>query len=114
MNKLQKIEIVFPVGVELPPGWERVLDALVDMVCEAYEQQNPTRVMWPAGQGSKPIWREPQEPDWDDSVYFIDVAEREAYPKELERRRWQKLTPEQRRQEVEADRSTQGKPGEPR
>jgi hypothetical protein len=86
MSKLQKIEISFPVAVELPPGWERALDALVDMVCERYEEAHPGRTMWPAGYGSKPIWREPQEPEWDDSVYLIEVAEREAHPKELERR----------------------------
>lgn len=112
MSKLQKIEIAFPVGVNLPPGFERTLDALIGMVCEAYEEAHPDRVMWPAGQGSKPIWREPAEPDFDDSVYFIEVAEREAYPKELERRAWQKMTPEQRKAKTAADRGNQGKTSE--
>ncbi len=109
MSKLQKIEISFPVGIDLPPGWDRTLDALVGMICEQYEEDNPTRVMWPAGQGAKPLWREPQEPDWDTSVYYIEVAEREAYPKEIERREWQKMTPEQRKAKVAAEKSAQGK-----
>jgi hypothetical protein len=104
MGKLQKIEVIFPVPVDLPAGWERVLDGLVEMVCEMYEAENPDRTMWPAGMGSKPIWREPEEPNFDDNVYCVEVAEREAYPKEIERREWQKMTPEQRRAKVEADR----------
>lgn len=107
MSKLFKVEISFPVGVDLPPGWDRALDALIGMVCEAYEEQHPDRVMWPAGQGSKPLWREPMEPEFDDSVYFIEVAEREAYPKEIARREWQKMTPEQRKAKMVADRAAQ-------
>ncbi len=37
-------------------------------------------------EGSKPLWREPEEPEWDDSVFFISVAEREATIKEIERK----------------------------
>lgn len=103
MSKVVKIEISFPVAVDLPPGWERALDGLVDMVCEKYEEEHPDRVMWPAGHGGKMLWREPEEPDVDMSVFAIDVAEREAYPKELERRAWQKMTPEQRKAVTEAE-----------
>ena len=80
--KIQKIEIEFPFLVELPPGLDRLLEAVVDFVCKKYEAENPTRVMWPAGQGSKPIWREPEEPEFDDSIYHISVSERERYKKE--------------------------------
>lgn len=86
-NKIRRIEVSFPVEVELPLGWDRALDALVGMVCEAYEAANPTRVMWPAGHGSKignPMWQDP--PTFDDSIYAIDVAEREGSERELERR----------------------------
>lgn len=86
MGKARSIEIHFPVAVEFPPGFERTLDALVDMVCEAYELKHPDRTMWPAGYGAKPIWNEPQEPTFDDSIYYIEVAEREANEKELKRR----------------------------
>jgi hypothetical protein len=80
------IEITFPVPVEFPEGFFQVLDRLVNMVCEKYEAENPTRTMWPCGHGSKPIWREPEEPLFDESVYQISVSERKAHPKELERR----------------------------
>lgn len=81
--KIQKIEVEFPVAVELPLGFDRLFDAVIDLVCEKYEAQNPTRVMWPAGHGSKPIWREPEEPEFDDSILHISVSERAATPKEL-------------------------------
>jgi DNA-directed RNA polymerase subunit RPC12/RpoP len=46
-------------------------------------QEHPDKVMWLFGRGSKPLWREPEEPDWDDSIYCIEIAERKAHPKEL-------------------------------
>lgn len=76
-SKIVKIEINFPVYVSLPVGFERILDSLISSVCEQYQMENPTRVMWPAGCGGKPIWQEPEEPDFDMSVYCIEVAERE-------------------------------------
>ena len=83
--KVSKIEIEFPVPVEFPPGFIRVLTDLVNKVCEKYEAENPTRVMWPAGIGGKPIWNEPKEPTFNSSVLLIDVFEREALPKEIAR-----------------------------
>ena len=77
MSKIQKIEITFPTEIELPDGFEQALSALVGIACEKYQKENPTRVMWTAGHGSKPMWNEPNEPEFDDSVYVIDVAERE-------------------------------------
>ena len=76
-EKIQKIEINFPTPVELPAGFGQLLDAVVDLVCAHYESKNHTRVMWPAGSGSKPMWNEPNEPDFDDTVYCIEVSERE-------------------------------------
>jgi hypothetical protein len=77
MSRIQRIEINFPVPVEFPDGFEQALSALIGMICEKYERENPTKVMWTAGHGNKPIWNEPKEPEFDDSVYCIDVAERE-------------------------------------
>lgn len=77
MGKISQIEITFPVPVELPEGFEKTLSALVGMACDKYESENPDRVMWAAGHGSKPIWREPEEPTYDDSVYQIQVEEKE-------------------------------------
>lgn len=94
-HKVTRIEISFGAAVTLPNGWERALDGLIGMVCEQYQRENPTRVMWPAGAGSKPQWSQADaaflgvapaqgapadgEPTFDDSVYFVDCAEREDY-----------------------------------
>ena len=93
--KIQRVEINFGAAVNLPDGWERALDGLVDMVCQQYKRENPTRTMWPAGHGCKPQWSKADaaflgasaeagapdsgEPTWDDTVYCIDVTEREDY-----------------------------------
>ena len=71
---IRKIEILFPCPVELPDGFEQELDALVDKVCKKFKVDNPEYAMWPSGHGSKVLWREPEEPDFDDEVYEITVA----------------------------------------
>lgn len=102
MQQLQKLEISFPCTVDVPEEVIRKIDALVGEVCELYETQNPTRIMWPAGHGSKINWsrmdaaflgrpaepnaKESGEPDFDDSIYEISVSEREAYEGEREKR----------------------------
>ena len=86
---VNRIQIDFPCDVEFPEGFERTLDALIGMVCEKYEKENPTRTMWPAGCGSKPIGNYMNGGvgmEFDDSIFSIEVAEREAYEKELKRR----------------------------
>jgi hypothetical protein len=45
-----------------------------------------------AGIGAKPVWREPEEPWFDNSVFHIDVTEREASERELKRRERMKAT----------------------
>ena len=91
MSKISTIEIHFPVAVELPDGWEQALGSLIDMVCNKYENENPKRVMWVGGQGSRPKFNwmvvddeHPQE--FDNEVYSIQVVEREASERELERK----------------------------
>lgn len=71
------IQVTFPVPVNLPLGFERQLDALVDTVCQEWMRDNPSQVMWPAGAGNAPQWNEPHEPTFDSSIYQIDVAARE-------------------------------------
>jgi len=76
------IEIELPFAMELPNGFERKLSEFIDReICRPYEAANPGRVMWPAGHGFKPLWREPEEPEYDLSVYQISVSEREGSPK---------------------------------
>ena len=84
MNKTSKIEITFPTAVTFPDGFERALDALVGMVCEQYQREHPTEIMWPSGYGSKmlsnPLAMSDDEPlEFDDSVYAISVEAREDY-----------------------------------
>ena len=87
MTTVLQIHINFPVGVSLPAGFERRLSDLVDEVCNAYEAEHQDRVMWPAGHGSKitymPMTQAEEQAGlhmtFDDSVYAIDVAERERY-----------------------------------
>lgn len=102
MQQLQKLEISFPCTVDVPEEVIRKIDALVGEVCELYETQNPTRIMWPACHGCKINWsrtdaaflgrpadpnaKESGEPDYDDSIYEISVSEREAYEGEREKR----------------------------
>ncbi len=86
MNKITKIEINFPVPVELSTEHQQALDAAASVICKAYEKANPTRTMWPAGIGSKiiymPMTLEEEEArglEFDNDVFAIDVAERANY-----------------------------------
>lgn len=83
--KIIAIEITFAVPVSLPPGFEHALEALLSMICKRHEAMHPDRVMWVHGSGAKICMREPQEAEVDPTIYAIDVAERDAYPKEVAR-----------------------------
>jgi hypothetical protein len=102
-KQIRRIEVNFPTPVTLPPGWDETFSSLVNMICEQYEADNPTRTMWPAGHGAKVLWDEPREPGLDPEVYCIDVAEQEASERELQRRG---------KQAVKASRTTEPKPEE--
>lgn len=72
------IELEKPIK-ELPIGWEAILDAALMQLCLLYEQQHPTRVMWPSGSGDQLIWDEPREPTRNAEVFEMTVSEREDY-----------------------------------
>lgn len=85
-DNILRIEVTFPVGVELSDSWQQRLISLVDEVCTAYELSHPGRVMWPFGVGSKitylPLTREEELErgiELDDNTLSIEVAERERY-----------------------------------
>jgi DNA-directed RNA polymerase subunit RPC12/RpoP len=82
-NTISEMEITFPTPVDLPSEVQRGMEDLLQPICDKHMQEHPDRVMWVFGQGSKPLWREPDEPEWDDEVYMIEIAERKAHPKEL-------------------------------
>jgi len=84
MAKIKAIEINFPVGVNVPDGFYELLSSTVGLVCKQYEKENPDRVMWAAGHGSKPTYipmtqKEEQHRgmEFNDHIYEIEVAERE-------------------------------------
>lgn len=79
---IRLIEITFPVDMGLSEGFESKLLDLISDECKRYESQHPDRVMWPGGYGAKILWREPEEPDFDESVLSITVCERERYENE--------------------------------
>lgn len=74
-----QIKITFPVGVELSKRDQEDLIDLAGRICKRYEAQHPDRVMWPAGVGAEPVDIWSDEPRFDDSVFCVDVAERERY-----------------------------------
>lgn len=76
----RKIEILFPLPIELPDGFEMELDVLINKACKKFEAENSEYKMWLAGHGSKTLWREPLEPDYDDEVYKITVSVKNADP----------------------------------
>lgn len=92
------IKITFPMAVDISTARQRQLDEAIAAICEEYEAAHPDRVMWPAGIGGLPppgfMFDEPQG-DWDMSVLWIDVAERERYPGERD-------TPRERRTDSSA------------
>lgn len=78
-NKIKAIEIHFPCDVKLPEGWQQTLGSLIGMVCKSYEEENPTRIMWPLFEGGKPLGNVMVDDlvDYDMSVLCIEVSERE-------------------------------------
>lgn len=84
MKDILKIEVSFPLGVEITSEQQQELTKVISSICDSYNKQNPTRVMWPFGQGYKLLSNlfmlddgEPME--FDLNCYHIEVSEREAY-----------------------------------
>lgn len=78
--KIQRIEVQFSIPVEMTNEEQQKLVQFIGNITRRSE--TPNIVHWPAGIGSKPLWREPQEPNWDDLVFFIDCCARERYENE--------------------------------
>lgn len=80
---IRQIQVTFPCPVELPAKWVEQFVEAVDQICKNYERQNPSRVMWPFGVGSKPLYNwhaiADGEQEFDSSTLHIEVAEREDY-----------------------------------
>jgi hypothetical protein len=84
MREIVCIEISFPVAVEVDQKHLQAINEILVEIARDYEAKHPGRIMWPFGHGSKmlvhPIMLSDDEPiRFDDSVYSIEMAEREAY-----------------------------------
>lgn len=77
---ISKIEVSFAMPVELTQGEMMRIDQIVNDA--ARRTETPEIVHWAAGCGSKPLWREPLEPNWDDAVFYIETCARERYDTE--------------------------------
>ncbi len=70
----------FTEPVALPDGLLHALDLVTGIACEAWERENPTMVMWPAGHGCKPTRYDMGAPvEFDDDCYVIECYAREDY-----------------------------------
>ena len=76
---IKSIEITFAAPVEFPDGFEQALSMFIGMICEKYQRDNPERVMWPSGHGSRPIMRMGEFEGFEVDAYSIDCEEREDY-----------------------------------
>jgi len=94
------IEIELPFDMDIPVELQIAIDkALTKHLCKPYKETNPTRTMWVFGMGSKPIFSqadsmflgkpvdpnapEDGEPEFDDSVFHMEITERGKHPKEV-------------------------------
>lgn len=80
MRGVSRIEVTFAVPVELTEEEQRSIVAVARRA--ARRSETPEIVHWPAGIGCKPIWNEPQEPTFDDSVFCVECFARERYESE--------------------------------
>lgn len=90
---MRSIEVTFPVDLEFTDEEHSRFCALLQGVCDRYVLDHPDRVCWVFGQGDKctymPMTQAEEEagfePQFDDSIFSVEIAEREAYPQEVER-----------------------------
>jgi hypothetical protein len=87
----RRIQIDFPTPVDMPTQAIVTIHQGVEEICRAFEAAHPDMVMWPFGSGDLPLvnWfmvDEDNPQQFDEAVFQIEVAAREAHPSELERR----------------------------
>lgn len=92
--EFKSIEVRSPVCLDLTDAEYMQLMRLLTASCNRYEATHPTRVCWVFGTGSKitfmPLTAEEEKTrgvEFDDNILSIEISEREATPRELERRR---------------------------
>lgn len=84
MTIVRRIEVDFPVPVELSNEDQKALYDLLSRICEKYEESHPCRIMWVFGWGSKmtyiPITVEEERTrgiEFDTDTLYAEIAERE-------------------------------------
>lgn len=82
-HPINAIHIQFNVAVEVTTEESRALLSLVSRICNRWEHENPSRVLWPAGQGFMPQWEGGDITGFDETVFSIDCSTRAAYSNEI-------------------------------
>ena len=93
---IRKIEVEFALPVELTDDEQRSICEMVQRIAKRHQPEG--MVHWQFGCGSKPLFSqadcrflgkpvdacqpETGEPTFDDEVFYIETAAREAYPSE--------------------------------
>lgn len=84
---IRKIEIDFPIEVNLNGEDQRILDDFVKRICDKNTPEG--MVFWPAERGSKmtylPLTQEEEKErgcEFDDDIFYIGCAIREKYENE--------------------------------
>jgi hypothetical protein len=87
--KIRKIEVDFPIEVDLSSDVQQELQNLVMKICKA--NCPPNHAFWPMATGSKPTFipmtaEDEQEGgmEFDDSIYHIECGIRQRYHDEKE------------------------------
>lgn len=74
-DKIKQIQIRFPMPIELPDGFDLVLDTLLNIVCAKYERENLNKSMFIFTKNIKLMSHRSKEAEFDNLVYYIDIAE---------------------------------------
>lgn len=85
--RIRSISIQFPVEVDVSSEEAHILHRLVSSICDRWEQDNPTQVLWPCGTGFSPKWEMGDIVGFDESAYSIDCSTRDAYESDINRRK---------------------------
>lgn len=73
---IRGIEISFAIDTHLTrEQWERLRELVIE-ITEAPCNTPKEGVHWLFSEGCKPLWREPEEPDFDTSVHTLESAAR--------------------------------------
>jgi hypothetical protein len=91
---IQKIEIDFPIAVNMSVEAQTALNKAIEIICKEYEENNPGRVMWTFAHGCKPTYipmtaeeEKHRGIEFDKSIFHMEIAERQGHQSELERRK---------------------------